>query len=106
LALELGVGFVPLRKQGKLPCRTYTETYELEYGTTTLEVHYDALSSSDRVLIVDDVLATGGTARAAARLVKKSGARVYGLAFLIELSALGGRALLAGHEVSALIAYT
>lgn len=91
LAYRLGAGFVPARKPGKLPWNTTSVTYDLEYGTDSLEVHADALGPSDIVLIVDDVLATGGTAAAKAQLVKETGATVAGFAFLIELDFLAGR---------------
>lgn len=91
VAERLGVGMVPLRKPGKLPWRTVAETYELEYGTDTLEVHEDAVTSSDRVLLIDDVLATGGTAGAAVRLLRRVGAEIVGCAFVIELGFLAGR---------------
>jgi adenine phosphoribosyltransferase len=91
IAQSLGVGFVPVRKPGKLPAETISASYGLEYGTDTLELHADALSGGDRVVIVDDVLATGGTARAASQLVTRLGATVVGFVFLIELAALGGR---------------
>ncbi len=94
LAYQLGAGFVPARKPGKLPWTTSKVTYELEYGTDTLEVHADAVGPGDVVLIVDDVLATGGTAAAKAELVTSTGAAVAGFAFLIELDFLGGRAKL------------
>jgi len=94
LAHTLGAGFVPVRKKGKLPYRTYTEEYALEYGTDTIEMHTDALSADDRVLIHDDVLATGGTAAACLRLVQHSGAAVAGYAFLLEIQSLSGRHLL------------
>lgn len=95
LAYKLGAGFVPARKPGKLPWDTTAVTYELEYGTDTLEVHTDAIGPDDVVLIVDDVLATGGTAAGKAALVKESGATLAGFAFLIELDFLGGRSKLA-----------
>ncbi|HEY1625041.1 MAG TPA: adenine phosphoribosyltransferase [Streptosporangiaceae bacterium] len=104
VACRLGAGFVPVRKKGKLPAATFSEDYELEYGTATIEVHQDAFAPSDRVLIVDDVLATGGTARATADLVRRSGATVAGIAVLIELSFLDGRAKLPDLPVSALLA--
>ena len=91
VALELGAGLVPVRKSGKLPSATYAETYDLEYGTATIEVHRDAFEPGDRVLIVDDVLATGGTAEAAASLVRRAGAEVRGLSVLMELTFLNGR---------------
>jgi adenine phosphoribosyltransferase len=92
VALALGVGFVPVRKPGKLPWETRAVTYELEYGAETLEMHTDALAPGERVLVVDDVLATGGTARATAELVEQAGAEVHGLAMMLELSFLPGRA--------------
>lgn len=95
LAYTLGAGFVPARKPGKLPWKTTSHTYELEYGTDSLEVHTDAIAAGDVVLIVDDVLATGGTAAAKAALVETMGAKVAGFAFLIELDFLGGRSKLA-----------
>jgi len=103
VACCLGAGFVPVRKQGKLPAATYSETYELEYGTATIEVHTDGFAPGQRVLIVDDVLATGGTARAAAALVRRAGAEVAGVSVLLELTALNGRAKLAGLDVRALL---
>ena len=95
-AIALGAGLVPLRKPGKLPWETLRESYELEYGIDALELHTDALAPGDRVLLVDDVIATGGTARAAAALVATAGARLVGLAALLELAHLGGRDLLPG----------
>ncbi|MCA9514523.1 MAG: adenine phosphoribosyltransferase [Myxococcales bacterium] len=94
LAHHLGVGLELIRKPGKLPRRTIAETYALEYGTDTVEIHADGLGAADRVVIVDDVLATGGTAAAAARLVEKAGGQLVGLAFIMELGFLGGRAKL------------
>ena len=91
VATRLGAGFVPVRKAGKLPAATYTEDYQLEYGTATIEVHTDAFDPGDRVLIVDDVLATGGTALATADLVRRAGAQVTGVAVLLELAFLAGR---------------
>jgi len=105
LAYALGAGFVPVRKPGKLPGATFVESYALEYGTNTLEIHDDAVGHSQRVLVVDDLLATGGTAAATARLLAKLGANVVGFAFMIELEALGGRAALAGHEVTTFVRY-
>jgi adenine phosphoribosyltransferase len=105
LADRLGVGFVPVRKKGKLPWKRVGCTYDLEYGTDTVEMHEDALRAGERALVVDDVIATGGTARAAGELVRKLGARVAGYLFLIELSFLDGRRLLEGDEVRALIVY-
>ncbi|HTQ94127.1 MAG TPA: adenine phosphoribosyltransferase [Streptosporangiaceae bacterium] len=103
VACRLCVGFVPIRKQGKLPGATYAKDYDLEYGTATVEVLADAFAPGERVLVIDDVLATGGTARATADLVRRAGARVAGLAVLLELSFLNGRAQLAELPVSALL---
>jgi adenine phosphoribosyltransferase len=103
VACQLGAGFVPIRKKGKLPGVTFAQDYELEYGTATLEVLTDAFKPSDRVLVIDDVLATGGTGRATADLVHRSGAEVTGLAVLLELSFLNGRAKLADLPVTALL---
>ena len=103
VACRLGAGFVPIRKKGKLPGATYAQEYDLEYGTATVEVLTDAFQPSERVLVIDDVLATGGTARAAAELVRQAGAEVAGLAVLLELSFLDGRARLPGLPVSALL---
>lgn len=101
VACEMGVGFVPARKPGKLPRATIRASYGLEYGKDSLEIHADAFERSERVLVVDDVLATGGTAAAACELIERLGAQVCGLSFLIELSALGGRARLPGRLLSA-----
>jgi adenine phosphoribosyltransferase len=103
LAYHLGAGFVPVRKPGKLPYSTIQESYTLEYGQDTLEMHVDAIGKGDVVLIVDDLLATGGTANATAKLVERSGASVYELSFLIELSFLGGRRKLGSRPVFALV---
>lgn len=105
IADRLGAGFCPVRKPGKLPARTITESFQLEYGTDRLEVHEDGVEPGQRVLIVDDVLATGGTAAAAARLVRRLGGDLYGLAFLIELIALDGRSRLPGERVNSLLKY-
>jgi adenine phosphoribosyltransferase len=105
LARELGAGFVPARKPGKLPHETISAEYVLEYGIDALEVHADALAGGARVLVHDDLLATGGTAGALCDLVASLGGEVVGCAFLVELSFLGGRARLAPHEVHALIDY-
>ena len=105
LADRLGAGLVPVRKPGKLPSRTRRATYELEYGTDSLEIHEDAVEPGEQALIVDDVIATGGTARAAAQLVEGLGGRVAALAFLVELSFLNGRDKLTGYEVLSLIRY-
>ena len=105
LAYALGCGFVPVRKPGKLPSAKITEEYALEYGTNSLEIHDDALFRGQRVVIVDDLLATGGTAAATCRLVTKLGATIVGVAFLIELAALNGRSALEGIETTAFITY-
>ncbi|GAA2445045.1 adenine phosphoribosyltransferase [Actinomadura vinacea] len=103
VAYHFGAGFVPVRKKGKLPARSYEETYDLEYGTETIEMHADAFGPGDRVLIVDDVLATGGTARAAAELVRRAGGEVAGISVLLELSFLHGRDKLGNLDVHALV---
>jgi len=103
VACALGAGFVPVRKQGRLPAATYAETYQLEYGSATIEMHADAVNPGERVLIIDDVLATGGTAAATASLVRRSGAEVAGVSVVVELGFLGGRASLAGLEVRSLL---
>ena len=105
VAVTLGCGFIPVRKPGKLPSRTIQCTYDLEYGTDCLEVHEDAFVRGQRVLVVDDVIATGGTARAAGQLVQQLGATVAAYAFLVELGFLNGRAKLPGAEVLSLIRY-
>ena len=105
IALALRVGFSPVRKPGKLPWDVESETYALEYGTDTLEVHRDAVAVDERVLVVDDVIATGGTAAATARLVERLGAEVAGFAFLVELSFLEGRSLLGDVPVTSLVTY-
>jgi adenine phosphoribosyltransferase len=105
VAYHFGAGFVPVRKAGKLPSTTYSAPYTLEYGDAVLEVHCDAFNPGERVLLVDDVLATGGTASAAADLVRRSGARVVGCSVLLELTALGGRARVSDLEVHALLTY-
>lgn len=105
VAYHFGAGFVPVRKAGKLPWDTESEQYELEYGTETLEIHKDAFDPGERVLIVDDVLATGGTARATSRLVERLGGKVVGIACLIELSFLEGRKQLEGLEFFSLLTY-
>lgn len=105
VAYHFGAGFVPLRKEGKLPAATHGASYELEYGTERLEVHADAFAHDERVLIVDDVLATGGTARAACDLVARAGATVAGLAFVIELGFLNGAAKLEDFDFVSLLRY-
>ncbi|MGO8956516.1 MAG: adenine phosphoribosyltransferase [Streptosporangiaceae bacterium] len=103
VATVLGAGFVPVRKQGKLPAPTFAQSYDLEYGSATIEVHTDAFAPGDKVLIVDDVLATGGTAAATAGLIRRTGAELTGIAVLLELGFLAGRAKLPGLEVRALL---
>lgn len=105
LAYKWGCGFIPARKPGKLPAATFREEYSLEYGTDALELHQDAIPEGARVLIVDDLLATGGTAKATAALVEKAGGVVAGIAFLIELAFLNGREKIAGYPVLSLITY-
>jgi adenine phosphoribosyltransferase len=105
VATALGAGFVPIRKPGKLPSRCFREDYALEYGTDGLEIHEDAVHAQQRVLLVDDVLATGGTARAAAGLIRRIGGDLVGLSFLIELNFLNGRQKLAGEEVYSVLQY-
>jgi adenine phosphoribosyltransferase len=105
VAWELGVGFVPLRKPGKLPHDVQSVEYELEYGSASLEVHIDALGQGDRVLLIDDLLATGGTAKASCELVESLGAEVVACAFVVELDALEGRERLAKYPVHALLHY-
>ena len=105
LASRLGVGFVPVRKPRKLPYKTINECYSLEYGTDSIEMHCDALSTGDRVILVDDLLATGGTMLAATRLVEKTGARVERILFVVELAFLNGREKLAGHDVRSLLTF-
>lgn len=104
-AIKLNAGFVPIRKKGKLPHKTHEQDYELEYGTATVAVHIDALKPGDKVLLVDDLLATGGTAAAAAALVKKLGAEIVEASFLIELKFLNGREKLKGCNVRSLVVY-
>jgi adenine phosphoribosyltransferase len=105
LAIELGIGFVPIRKRGKLPSRVHSLTYELEYGNDTVEMHVDALSPGHCVLLVDDLLATGGTMKACCELVEQTGATIAGCAFLVELAFLNGRDKLAPYGVFSLITY-
>lgn len=105
LAHKLGAGFVPVRKRGKLPWKTYSVSYELEYGTDSLEMHQDGINRGDRVLIIDDLLATGGTVRAVTDLVKKLQGRIIGIAFLIELTDLKGKEKLKEYPVYSLIKY-
>lgn len=105
LAERLGVGFVPLRKVGKLPGEKVSESYDLEYGTATLEIHRDAVERGERILIVDDLIATGGTALAAAKLVEVLRGTVVGFAFVVELSFLKGREALEGYDVFSIVKY-
>jgi adenine phosphoribosyltransferase len=105
VAYRFGAGFVPVRKAGKLPWEIERQEYELEYGTDLLEIHRDAVHPGQRVLIVDDVMATGGTAAATARLVDKLGGEVVGMGFLIELTFLGGRAKIPGHDIVSLVTF-
>ena len=105
LAYRLGAGFVPVRKPRKLPAETESISYELEYGKDTLEIHKDAIGDGNRVIIADDLLATGGTARAVVDLVERLGGTVAGLAFVVELSFLNGRERFAGHKVASLLQY-
>jgi adenine phosphoribosyltransferase len=105
LAHQLKAGFVPVRKRGKLPARTIEEEYELEYGRDILALHEDAIQAGQRILIVDDLLATGGTMAATVRLVERLGGKIVGAAFLIELSFLGGRAKLPGLDIHSVITY-
>ncbi len=105
LSQELGIGFVPVRKRGKLPAAKMTEEYEKEYGPDAVEVHKDAIEKGDRVLIVDDLIATAGTAAATANLIEKVGGKVIGLLFLVELSFLNGRDKLSKYEVHSMLKY-
>jgi adenine phosphoribosyltransferase len=105
IAYRLGAGFVPVRKAGKLPFEIEKQEYELEYGSDLLEIHRDAVAPGERALLIDDVMATGGTAAATIRLVEKLGGSIVGLGFVIELAFLGGRAKLGGHEAVSLLTY-
>ena len=105
VAQRIGAGFIPIRKPGKLPAKAIRESYDLEYGKDALEIHEDAVDKGQRVLIVDDVLATGGTAAAAAKLVRASGGELHGLAFLIELTFLGGTSKLPGERLFSVLQY-
>ena len=105
IAYQLGVGFVPVRKLGKLPADTISQEYALEYGTACLEIHKDAIQKGQRILIVDDLLATGGSAQATVSLVEKLGGEIVSIAFLIELAFLKGRDKLKGHDLFSLIRY-
>ena len=105
VAEKLGAGFIPIRKKGKLPFKTESITYDLEYGTDTLVVHSDAIDKGAKVLMLDDLLATGGTMAAACKLIEKIGGEIVGITFLIELSDLGGRSKLGGYKINTVISY-
>jgi len=105
IAYKLGVGFIPVRKPGKLPYETCRVSYELEYGSSELEMHVDAIKKGDSILIVDDLVATGGTAKATAEMIKKAGGEIAGFCFLIELSFLKPREVLKGYDVFSLVSY-
>ena len=105
LAQRLGVGFIPVRKPGKLPAETESQTYQLEYGEDSIEIHKDAISQEDKVLIHDDLLATGGTAEAAVKLIEKLGGEVVQISFIIELTFLKGRDKLKGYDIKSIIGY-
>jgi len=105
LAARLGVGFIPVRKKGKLPAETISETYDLEYGTDTIEVHKDAFTKEDKVLLHDDLLATGGTMKAACNLIEKTGAEIVQISFLIDLTFLNGKEKIKEYDVRSLIEY-
>lgn len=105
IAIELNAGIVPIRKPGKLPYKSERYTYDLEYGTDTIEIHQDAVTRSDNVLVVDDLLATGGTVTAACKLIEKLGARVAGISFLIELAFLSGRKKIDGYTLHSLLKF-
>ncbi len=105
VAINLSAGFIPVRKPGKLPYETTSETYELEYGTDTLEIHKDAIKAGDNVLMIDDLLATGGTMAACCKLVESLGGNIVGCAFLIELGFLNGKGLLGKYDIFSLIQY-
>lgn len=103
LAIKMGLGFLPIRKPGKLPWKTFAESYDLEYGQDTLEIHTDASAAGERVLLVDDLLATGGTAAASVKLVRRTGAEVVGCLFVVELGFLDGRKMLHGLDSRSLL---
>ena len=104
-AVVLGKGFIPVRKAGKLPYDTISRKYDLEYGSAEIEIHADAINAGDRVVIIDDLLATGGTCKALCELIESAGGTVAGIAFLIELGALNGRELLKGYDVRSVLVY-
>lgn len=105
LAKELNAGFIPIRKPGKLPADTFSESYSLEYGENTIEIHQDAIQKGDKVLLHDDLLATGGTAKAAANLIEKCGGEIVQISFLIDLTFLNGKEKLEGYDIKSLIEY-
>jgi len=105
VSIVLGAGFVPIRKKGKLPWATEIESYSLEYGEAEIEIHKDAIMKDEKVLVIDDLLATGGTAQAALKLIKSIGGHVVAVSFFIELKSLGGRERLAGSRVESILAY-
>lgn len=105
VAYQLGCGFIPVRKPGKLPAETISESYTLEYGSNTLEIHQDAITPGQKVLIVDDLLATGGTAEATCKLIERLGGQVAGVAFVIELTFLSGRQKLPGYDIFTLVQF-
>ena len=105
LAYKLNLGFIPIRKPGKLPAKTVIEEYELEYGTDRIEIHADAIEKGDKVLLVDDLLATGGTAKAACNLIEKLKGEIVGVAFLIELTGLNGRKLFDKYKINSLVEF-
>lgn len=105
IAYDMKKAFVPIRKKGKLPCETISETYELEYGSAEIEIHTDAIEPGQKVVIVDDLIATGGTVSAAIKLIERLGAEVVGCVFLVELAGLKGREALKGYNVEAVITY-
>ena len=105
IAKELGVGFIPIRKKGKLPAEVISENYELEYGTDTIEIHKDSIAKGDKVLLVDDLIATGGTAVAACNLIEKVGGEIVECAFIVDLPDLGGKEKLSPHKVFCLVEF-
>lgn len=105
MAYKLGVGFIPVRKPGKLPYKTCQVSYDLEYGSSSLEMHVDAINEGDNILVVDDLIATGGTAKAMAQIIEQMGGKVVGFSFLVELSFLNPRKILEGYDVHALVEY-